>query len=174
MILTSHSPFIVTEFSPNSIIRLYKDKHSETKVASDGCTKAIEDGFEGLGYRMSVLPAETFFADYVILVEGPSEEMLYRTLASQMKIDLDRLNISVLCVNGVDFVTYIKILEAMEIRWSVRTDNDEIAVATVVEYLKYFLCSSLFPSLASLHALGNITVPITEQMVIGTIIILYE
>lgn len=128
VILTSHSPFIVTEFSPNSIIRLYKDKHSETKVASDGCTKAIEDGFEGLGYRMSVLPAETFFADYVILVEGPSEEMLYRTLANQMKIDLDRLNISVLCVNGVDFLTYIKILEAMEIRWSVRTDNDEIAV----------------------------------------------
>lgn len=77
---------------------------------------------------MSVLPAEAFFADYVILVEGPSEEMLYRTLANQMGIDLDRLNISVLCVNGVDFVTYIKILEAMEIRWSVRTDNDEIQV----------------------------------------------
>ena len=128
VILTSHSPFIVSEFSPNSIVRLYKDEHSETKVASDGCSKAIEDGFEGLGYRMSVLPAEAFFADYVILVEGPSEEMLYRTLASQLKIDLDRLNISVLCVNGVDFVTYIKILEAMEIRWSVRTDNDEIAV----------------------------------------------
>lgn len=128
VILTSHSPFVLSEFSPNSIIRLYKDRHSETKVASDGCSKAIEDGFEGLGYRMSVLPAEAFFADYVILVEGPSEEMLYRTLASQLKIDLDRLNISVLCVNGVDFVTYIKILEAMEIRWSVRTDNDEIAV----------------------------------------------
>lgn len=128
VILTSHSPFIVSEFSPNSIVRLYKDEHSETKVASDGCSKAIEDGFEGLGYRVSVLPAEAFFADYVILVEGPSEEMLYRTLASQLKIDLDRLNISVLCVNGVDFVTYIKILEAMEIRWSVRTDNDEIAV----------------------------------------------
>lgn len=128
VILTSHSPFIVSEFSPNSIVRLYKDEHSETKVASDGCSKAIEEGFEGLGYRMSVLPAEAFFADYVILVEGPSEEMLYRTLASQLKIDLDRLNISVLCVNGVDFVTYIKILEAMEIRWSVRTDNDEIAV----------------------------------------------
>ena len=128
VILTSHSPFIVSEFSPNSIVRLYKDEHSKTKVASDGCSKAIEDGFEGLGYRMSVLPAEAFFADYVILVEGPSEEMLYRTLASQLKIDLDRLNISVLCVNGVDFVIYIKILEAMEIRWSVRTDNDEIAV----------------------------------------------
>ena len=75
-----------------------------------------------------------FFADYVILVEGPSEEMLYRTLASQMGIDLDRLNISVLCVNGVDFVTYIKILEAMEISWSIRTDNDEIPVPRTNQY----------------------------------------
>lgn len=128
VILTSHSPFIVSEFSPNSIIRLYKDKNNHTNVASDGCSEAIEAGFEGLGYRMSVLPAEAFFADYVILVEGPSEEMLYRTLASQIEIDLDRLNISILCVNGVDFVTYVKILEAMEIRWSIRTDNDEIGV----------------------------------------------
>lgn len=128
VILTSHSPFIVSEFSPNSIIRLYKDKNNHTNVASDGCSEAIEAGFEGLGYRMSVLPAEAFFADYVILVEGPSEEMLYRTLASQIEIDLDRLNISILCVNGVDFVTYVKILKAMEIRWSIRTDNDEIGV----------------------------------------------
>ena len=134
VILTSHSPFIVSEFSPNSIIRLYKNENSETKVASNGCSKAIEDGFEGLGYRMSVLPAEVFFADYVILVEGPSEEMLYRTLASQMGIDLDRLNISVLCVNGDDFVTYIKILEAMEISWSIRTDNDEIPVPRTNQY----------------------------------------
>lgn len=128
VILTSHSPFIVSEFSPNSIIRLYKDKNNHTNVASDGCSEAIEAGFEGLGYRMSVLPAEAFFADYVILVEGPSEEMLYRTLASQIEMDLDRLNISILCVNGVDFVTYVKILEAMEIRWSIRTDNDEVGV----------------------------------------------
>lgn len=128
VLLTSHSPFIVSEFSPNSIIRLFKDKDGQTKVASGGCSMAIEDGFEGLGYRMSVLPAEAFFADYVILVEGPSEEMLYRTLASQLRIDLDRLNISILSVNGVDFVTYVKILEAMEINWSMRTDNDNIRV----------------------------------------------
>lgn len=136
VILTSHSPFIVSEFSPNSIIRLFKDKNGMTNVASGGCSEAIEDGVEGLGYRMSVLPAEAFFADYVILVEGPSEEMFYRTLAKQLDIDLDRMNISVLSVNGVDFTTYIKILNAMEIRWSVRTDNDEIPVpkSTEVRY----------------------------------------
>ena len=123
VILTSHSPFIVSEFSPNSIVRLYKEQN-ETLVASDGCSKVIEEGVDGLGYRMSVIPAEAFFADYAILVEGPSELLLFKTLAAQLDIDLDRLNISILCVDGVDFVTYIKILNAMEIEWSMRTDND--------------------------------------------------
>lgn len=127
VILTSHSPYIVSEFSPNSIIRLYKEKN-ETHAASDGCSKVIEEGVDGLGYRMSVIPAEAFFADYAILVEGPSELLLYKTLASELGINLDRLNISVLCVDGVDFMTYIKILNAMDIEWAMRTDNDVMKI----------------------------------------------
>ena len=43
VILTSHSPYIVCENSPNSIIRLYK-KDQETLAASDGCSEIIESG----------------------------------------------------------------------------------------------------------------------------------
>lgn len=123
VILTSHSPYIVCEFSPNSITRLYKDDQ-ETKVASDGCSSVIEEGFDGFGYRMSVIPAEAFFADCVILVEGQSELIFYKTLAKQIGIDLDRLNISILSVEGVGFYTYAKILGALGIYWVARTDND--------------------------------------------------
>lgn len=123
VILTSHSPYIVCEFSPNSIMRLYKDDQ-ETKVASDGCSSVIEEGFDGFGYRMSVIPAEAFFADCVILVEGQSELIFYKTLAKQIGIDLDRLNISILSVEGVGFNTYAKILGALGIYWVARTDND--------------------------------------------------
>lgn len=133
VVLTSHSPFIVSEFSPNSIIRLYKEKN-ETLAASNGCSKVIEEGVDGLGYRMSVIPAEAFFSDYVILVEGPSELLLFKTLAKQLGIDLDRLNISVLCVEGVDFVTFIRILNAMCIEWSMRTDNDILKLPKKAEY----------------------------------------
>ncbi len=133
VILTSHSPFIVSEFSPNSIIRLYKEKN-ETLAASDGCSQVIEEGVDGLGYRMSVIPAEAFFSDYAILVEGPSELLLFKTLAAQLEIDLDRLNISVLCVDGVDFVTYIKILNAMDIEWAMRTDNDIMKIPKKNEF----------------------------------------
>ena len=123
-ILTTHSPFIVSEFSPNSIIRLYKTNENETLAASEGCSEIIKKGIEGLGYRMSVIPAEAFFADCVVLVEGPSEETLYKAMAKEMNIDLDRLNISVIAVNGIGFKTYISIMDAMMIDWVVRTDND--------------------------------------------------
>ena len=133
VIITSHSPFIVSEFSPNAIIRLYKEG-CQTLVASNGCSKVIEEGVDGLGYRMSVIPAEAFFSDYAILVEGPSELLLYKTLAAQLGIDLDRLNISVLSVEGVDFVTYIRILNAMCIEWSMRTDNDVMKIPKKDKY----------------------------------------
>lgn len=124
VILTSHSPFIVSEFSPNSIIRLYKSHGNETIAASDGCSKIITDAILDFGYRMSVIPAETFFADYVILVEGQSEMLFYKTLAKQIGIDLDKLNISVLSVEGVQFGVFVKILKSLDIPLGLRTDND--------------------------------------------------
>lgn len=134
VILTSHSPYIVSEFTPNSIIRLYKEDTHDTLVASDGCSEEIAEGIEDFGYRMSVIPAEAFFSDCVILVEGPSEMVFYKTLAKQIGIELDRLNISVLSVDGVSFPTYMDILNAMKIYWISRTDNDIMKVPRKDEY----------------------------------------
>lgn len=134
VVLTSHSPFIVCQFSPNSIIRLYKPKFTFTEAASDGCSQIIESQFKDFGYRMSVIPAEAFFADYVVLVEGPSEKIFYQTLAKQLDISLDQLNISILDVEGVSFNTYIGILDALHIKWTMRTDNDIMKIPKKNEY----------------------------------------
>jgi len=123
VIITTHSPQIACEYNPNSIIRLVPTTEG-TIAASEGCSKIIDDAFESFGYRLSIIPAEAFFADVVFLVEGPSEEMFYKTLAKQLEIDLDRLNISVLMVDGVGFDTFIKILSSLGIKWVLRTDND--------------------------------------------------
>lgn len=135
VLISSHSPQIASEFSPNSIIRLY-NRNNETKAASEGCSQIIDDAFEDFGYRMSIIPAEAFFADVVFLVEGPSEELFYKTLASQIDIDLDLLNISVLMADGVGFGTFIAILQSLEIDWVLRTDNDISKVANK-EYYRF-------------------------------------
>ncbi|MDB5144562.1 MAG: ATP-dependent endonuclease [Mucilaginibacter sp.] len=133
VLITTHSPQIACEYSPNSIIRLVPT-NAGTKAASDGCSKIIDDAFKSFGYRLSIIPAEAFFADVVFLIEGPSEEMFYKTLAKQLDIDLDRLNISVLMVAGVGFETFIKILRSLEIEWVLRTDNDISKIPTKTEY----------------------------------------
>jgi putative ATP-dependent endonuclease of OLD family len=45
-------------------------------------------------------------------------------LATQLGIDLDHFNISILMVDGIGFNVFAKILDALSIAWVMRTDND--------------------------------------------------
>ena len=122
-IISTHSPQIAASFSPNSIIRLLI-KQNGTIAASGGCSESIEEGYLNMGYRMSIIPAEAFYSNGVFLVEGPSEELFYHKLASSLGVDLDFYNISILSVDGISFQVFVSILDALEIPWVMRTDND--------------------------------------------------
>jgi len=122
-IISSHSPQIAVNFKPDSIIRLL-ERDGTSVAASDGCSDCISDGWEDMSYRMSILPAEAFFSNGVLLVEGPSEVLFYSELARQLGIDLDYENLSILSVDGIAFNVYVKILDSLEIPWVLRTDND--------------------------------------------------
>lgn len=122
-IITTHSPQITARFTPADVVHIKKSNRGSF-AASRGCSKCISEHWDNLGYRMSVLPAEAFFAKCVLLVEGPSEVLFYTELSKQLGIDLDYYNISILSVDGVQFSVYTKILDAMEIAWVAKTDND--------------------------------------------------
>ncbi|WP_412471230.1 ATP-dependent nuclease [Halobacteriovorax sp. RT-2-4] len=124
VIITSHSPQIASEFSPNSMIKLLKRTKYTSVAASEGCSEIISQAFEDFSYRLNLLPAEAFFANSVLLVEGPSEVLFYKALSKALSIDIDRLGISILSVNGVDFKSYIDVFSSFEIPVVVRTDND--------------------------------------------------
>lgn len=122
-IVTSHSPQIAASYRPDSVVRLLRE-NGASRAASQGCSNCIDSAWSGLGYRMSILPAEAFFASAVMLVEGPSEMLFYAALARTHGFDLDQYNVSMLSVDGVSFKVYKCILNALEIPWSIRTDND--------------------------------------------------
>lgn len=122
-IITTHSPQITAQYSPDSIVHII-NRNSRSYAASQGCSSCISEAWDNLGYRMSILPAEAFFSRVVLLVEGPSEKLFYTELAKALDIDLDFFNISILTVDGVQFEVYINVLNAMEIPWVLRTDND--------------------------------------------------
>jgi len=122
-LITTHSPQIASSFLPSSIIRLLK-KNSSTYAAMDGCTKDLEKVWNTLGYRMSIIPAEAFFSNGVFLVEGPSEEILYKEMLFRNNVNIDYLNLSIFSVGGIQFDVFAKVLQALEIPFSFRTDND--------------------------------------------------
>ncbi len=121
--LTTHSPQIAADFTPERIVRIYTTNKISC-VAQGGCSNLVKLSFDDFSYRLNAISAEIFFCDGVFLVEGPSEVLFYTALAKALKIDLDHLNITILAVNGVGFKPYIKICKALGIPYVVRTDND--------------------------------------------------
>lgn len=134
-LITTHSPQIASSFSPSSIIRLFK-KDFSTIAASNGCTKELEKAWEELGYRMSIIPAEAFFSHGVLLVEGPSEEILYKEMLFKNEIDIDYYNLSIFSVGGIQFNVFAKVLQALEIPFAFRTDND--VSTTTIKSIKHW------------------------------------
>ncbi len=122
-IVTTHSPQIAASYRPDSVVRLLRH-NGGSRAASQGCSNCIDSAWTGLGYRISILPAEAFFASAVMLVEGPSEMLFYAALARAHGFDLDHRNVSLLSVDGVAFEVYKRVLDALEIPWAARTDND--------------------------------------------------
>lgn len=123
VIITTHSPQIISEFKPNSIIKLYEE-NGASFGANDGCSSEIEDELFNFAHRLDIISTEAFYANLVFLVEGQSEILFYKTLSKAIDVDLDKLNISILMVDGIGFKPYIKVLELLQIPWIMRTDND--------------------------------------------------
>lgn len=123
VIVTSHSPQIAEIFKAENIVRLYF--HNKYTEAASGPNDAqIKNSFNAFNYRLNTLSAEVFFSYGVFLVEGVSEVIFYKALAKENGIDLDRLNISILAVEGIGFKPYINICNALSVPWVLRTDND--------------------------------------------------
>lgn len=125
-IITTHSPQVVLEFNPYSIVRLYFDKNKKTKIAKNGCSEEIQDEVLDFGYRYNLITGSMFFSSAVFLVEGISELLLFKFFAKKFNMDLEKYNIMIVSVEGIGFEPYIKLLNKLEIPFSLRTDNDVI------------------------------------------------
>ena len=126
VIITSHSPHILSSFSPNSIVRLFQ-KESSTIAANNGCAQIIDEAYSNFGYRRSIISEESFFCNVVLLVEGASEIVFYTALGKSL-FELDKYNIGIMMADGVGFEPFVTILKALEIPFVLRTDNDVFKV----------------------------------------------
>ena len=124
VLLTTHSPQIVERFRQGRILRIVGPDANNNGSRAMGCNVGIDNAIDEFGYRLNAISSEVFFSSGVLLVEGPSEHIFYTALAYALGENLDRLNISILSVDGVGFKPYVRVCKELGIPYALRTDND--------------------------------------------------
>lgn len=128
ILITSHSPSIANQANPGNIIRLYSKDRKSTIAANGGINSELVHYFNEFSHRRNLINSQLFFLNSVLLVEGISEVIFYKTLALAKEFDIEQYNTEIISVEGVGFEPYAKICQSLNIPFAIRSDNDVFKV----------------------------------------------
>lgn len=120
LFVTTHSPFILYEMDDVNLVRIYSDR----KVNGISAFYKVPEDYEKTRKMLNYCLSEAIFANKVLLVEGPSEYILFNKILSVMHPLYEADGIYILPVNGVRFKIYSSILCKLKIFNAIKTDND--------------------------------------------------
>lgn len=120
LFISTHSPFVLYEMDNVNLVRIY----SERKITSASKFYKVPDDFERNRKLLNRSLSEAIFADKVLLVEGPSEHLLFEKILTTIKPFYESDGVYILPVDGIGFQPYVSILKALNILTVVKTDND--------------------------------------------------
>ena len=120
LFVTTHSPFVLYEMDGVNLIRIF----NQEKTFSKSVFYKVPADFEKNRKMLNVCLSEAIFANRVLLVEGPSEFILFSKVLSVVHPFYESDGIYILQVNGVGFEKYRLILNMLGIFTVIKTDND--------------------------------------------------
>ncbi|EJS02226.1 ATP-dependent nuclease [Bacillus cereus] len=118
--LSTHSPELLYEMDNASLIRIY----SKNKTNCESYIYHVEDNYKNVKKELNRSLATALFADKVLLVEGPSEKVLFEKILEEVHPTYELDGGYLLEVNGINFEPYVKVLKGLNITPIVKTDND--------------------------------------------------
>lgn len=141
LFVTTHSPFVLYEMDDVNLVRIYSDR----KINGISTFYKVPENYEKARKMLNCCLSEAIFANKVLLVEGPSEYMLFSKVLAIVHPFYEADGIYILSVDGVGFETYFSILDKLEIFIVVKTDNDLRAVKGKGTYsvLGFSRCNNL-------------------------------
>jgi hypothetical protein len=126
VIFTTHSPFMLSE-DLSTINRVSKDSEDGTQVASFHAVLEERDDPEKVRLLQVQNVSSYIFADRVLLVEGPSDRIVIKKIATVLQRDFEREGVPVLPVTGKsDLCLYKDFLEDLGIETFILTDLDAV------------------------------------------------
>lgn len=108
IIVTTHSPILASVVKLENLTII---KDSKAYSLQYGKTKLDHEDYKFLERYLDATKANLFFAKAVLMVEGPSEELLLPTIAKLIKKDLTEFGVSIVNVRGVGFRRYARIFQ---------------------------------------------------------------
>ena len=124
LFVTTHSPFILYEMDDVNLVRIFSDR----KINGISTFYKVPESYEKTRKMLNRCLSEAIFANKVLLVEGPSEYMLFSKVLSVVHPFYEADGIYILPVDGVGFDKYFSILDELDIFNVIKTDNDLRAV----------------------------------------------
>jgi len=162
LFVTTHSPLILSDMDNVNLIRVFNEGKLDTK----GIFYSIPDEYKQKKKMLNRGLSEAIFAKKVLLVEGPSEYVLFTKVLSTMYPDYEVNGCFILAVNGIGFNPYKHILEALNIVTIIKTDNDLRKTNVPMEYIvlglsrvnKYIKKSTRLPEIPVYRGQNNVVI----------------
>ena len=130
LFMTTHSPYVLTEMDRVNLVRIY----NEDKIVSRSVLYTVPTKFKSQRKMLNRGLVEAIFADKVLLVEGPSENVLFGKVLSEINPFYEADGIYILPVGGFGFGPYYETLDALQIDNIIKTDNDLRKIKGKEEY----------------------------------------
>lgn len=130
LFMTTHSPYVLTEMDKVNLVRIY----NEDKIVSRSFLYTVPTKFKSQRKMLNRGLVEAIFADKVLLVEGPSENVLFGKVLSEINPFYEADGIYILPVGGFGFGPYYETLDALQIDNTIKTDNDLRKIKGKEEY----------------------------------------
>ncbi|MFJ7935548.1 ATP-dependent nuclease [Sporosarcina sp. NPDC096371] len=130
LFMTTHSSLIVSQMDDVNLIKLFKEKI----VIGKSFVYKVPQVYKTLKHKLNQNLAEAIYADVVLLVEGPSEKILFERILKDKCERYESLGGYILEVDGINFKEYYTVLTALGINVIIKTDNDLKKVYKKNEY----------------------------------------
>lgn len=118
--LSTHSSELLYEMDHASLIRIY----SENKTNCASYIYHVDKTYKSVKKELNRSLSTALFADKVLLIEGPSEKVLFEKILEKTHPTYELEGGYLLDVGGIKFKPYVEVLRALHILPIVKTDND--------------------------------------------------
>lgn len=119
-ILSTHSSELLYEMDNATLIRVY----SQNKTDCESYLYKVSSEFSSIKKELNEALSTALFSDRVLLIEGPSEKVLFEKVLTVVRPEYELEGGYLLLVDGIKFKPYFDTLKGLNILPIVKTDND--------------------------------------------------